>query len=71
MDMSNYDSIRLSKLSHSISNFERIGDYGTNILKIKRRMHDKDIHFTRDANDELNVMGRAVKEIVENQSTLS
>ena len=65
MDMSNYDSIRLSKLSHSISNFERIGDYGTNILKIKRRMHDKDIHFTRDANDELNVMGRAVKEIVE------
>lgn len=65
MDMSNYDSIRLSKLSHSISNFERIGDYGANILKIKRRMHDKDIHFTRDANDELNVMGRAVKEIVE------
>ena len=65
MDMSNYDSIRLSKLSHSISNFERIGDYGTNILKIKRRMHDKDIHFTRDANDELNVMGKAVKEIVE------
>lgn len=69
MDLSNYDSIRLSKLSHSISNFERIGDYGTNILKIKRRMHDKNIHFTQDANDELNVMGRAVKEIVEKSIT--
>ena len=65
MDLSNYDSIRLSKLSHSISNFERIGDYGTNILKIKRRMHDKNIHFTQDANAELNVMAKAVKEIVE------
>lgn len=65
MDLSNDDSIRLSKLSHSIGNFERIGDYGLNLLKIKRRMHNKNIHFTDDANKELKIMGKAVNEIVE------
>lgn len=63
MDLSIEDSIKLSKLSHSISNFERIGDYGVNILKIKRRMHQNKVHFTDDANRELEVMSRAVCEI--------
>ena len=65
MDLSNQDAVRLSKLSHSINNFERIGDYGVNLLKIKRRMHEKGIHFTDDANKELIIMGRAVREIVQ------
>lgn len=65
MNLSIEDSIKLSKLSHSISNFERIGDYGVNILKIKRRMHQSKVHFTPDANRELEVMSRAVQEITE------
>ncbi len=63
MNLSIDDSVKLSKLSHSIGNFERIGDYGANILKIKRRMHEKGIHFTAEANSELKVMSRAVSEI--------
>ncbi len=65
MSLSTPDSIKLSKLSHSISNFERIGDYGVNILKIKRRMHQNKVHFTPDANRELEIMSRAVKEITD------
>ena len=65
MNLSIEDSIKLSKLSHSISNFERIGDYGVNILKIKRRMHQNNVHFTPDANRELEIMSRAVREIVD------
>lgn len=65
MNLSIEDSIKLSKLSHSISNFERIGDYGVNILKIKRRMHQNNVHFSTDANKELEVMSRAVREIVD------
>lgn len=65
MNLSVDDSIRLSKLSHAISNFERIGDYGVNILKIKRRMHQGKIHFTADANRELEIMSRATAEILE------
>lgn len=65
MNLSIDDSIKLSKLSHSISNFERIGDYGVNILKIKRRMHQNKVHFTPDANRELEIMSKAVGEIVD------
>lgn len=66
MDLSFNDSLRLSKLSHAISNFERIGDYGVNILKTKRKMHNDKIHFSDVANKELDTMSRAVREIVEN-----
>ncbi|MBO5494978.1 MAG: Na/Pi cotransporter family protein [Eubacterium sp.] len=65
MDLSIYDSVRLNKLTHSIGNFERIGDYGYNILKTKRRMHKNNIHFSDTANKELDVMSKAVKEIVD------
>ncbi len=65
MNLSIEDSIKLSKLSHSISNFERIGDYGVNILKIKRRMHQNKVHFSQDANRELEIMSRAVREIID------
>lgn len=68
MDLSVIDSVRLSKLSHAIGNFERIGDYGVNILKTKRKMHKDRIHFSDDANRELDVMAHAVKEIVENST---
>lgn len=64
MDLSIDDSIKLSKLNHAITNFERIGDYGVNILKIKRRMHESRVHFTNDANHELEVMSRAVQDIL-------
>lgn len=66
MDLSVNDSVKLSKLSHAIGNFERIGDYGVNILKTKRKMHEVQIHFSDDANRELEVMSRAVSEIVAN-----
>lgn len=64
-DLSVEDSMRVSKLSHAIGNFERIGDYGANILKTKRKMHKDKIHFSQEANYELDVMSRAVAEIVE------
>lgn len=65
MNLSVEDSINLSKLSHSISNFERIGDYGVNILKAKRRMQKNNVRFSDNANRELEIMSRAVKEITE------
>lgn len=67
-DLSIEESMRASKYSHAIGNFERIGDYGVNILKTKRKMHKEKIHFSADANKELDIMGRAVKEIIENST---
>lgn len=65
MDLSIDDSVKVSKLNHAIGNFERIGDYGANILKTKRRMHKEKIHFSDEANNELEIMSNAVNEIVE------
>lgn len=59
------DSVKMSKLTHAIGNFERIGDYGINILKTKRKMHRNKIHFSAEANNALNIMSDAVSEIVE------
>lgn len=68
LDLNTADSMRLNKYSHAIGNFERMGDYGVNILKTKRKMHHDKIHFTEEANRELEIMGRAVKEIIENST---
>ena len=68
LDLGMTDSMRLSKYSHAIGNFERIGDYGVNILKTKRKMHKEKIHFSDDANKELDIMAKAVKEIIENST---
>ncbi|MFR5874988.1 MAG: Na/Pi cotransporter family protein [Eubacterium sp.] len=59
------DSVKISKLNHAIGNFERIGDYGVNILKTKRKMHSDNIHFSKAANNELETMSKAVSEIVD------
>lgn len=60
------NSVRLSMLSHAIGNFERIGDYAYNILRVKQHMHKEKIHFSAEANEELEIMSSAVKEIAEN-----
>lgn len=65
MNLTIDDSIKISKLTHAIGNFERIGDYGVNILKTKRKMHTQGIHFSDDANKELAIMSKAVSEIIE------
>lgn len=65
MNLSIDDSIKLSKISHAISNFERIGDYGVNILKVKRKMEKDQIRFTKEATHELEIMSRATVEILD------
>lgn len=69
MDLSIDDSVNISKLNHAIGNFERIGDYGANILKTKKRMHREKIHFSDEANKELEIMSNAVREIIEKAVT--
>ena len=59
MQLSLENSMQVSKLSHAIGNFERIGDYAVNILKTKRTMHEDKIHFSKEASKELEVMSSA------------
>ena len=65
MELTTADSVKISKLSHATGNFERIGDYGINILKAKRKMQKHRISFSYEANYGIEIMSEAVSEIVE------
>jgi phosphate:Na+ symporter len=63
--LSDPDSKKVSKLLHTIGNFERLSDHAVNILKVAEEMNDKKISFSNEANEELGVITNALKEIID------
>ena len=59
------DSRVLSVLLHSIGDWERISDYSVNLVEAAQEMHDKNIDFSVFAQQELEVFGRAIRDIIE------
>ena len=64
-DLTEKDSHEISKLLHSISDFERIGDHAINILKVAKEMNEKQITFSDDAKTELKAVVNALSEIMD------
>lgn len=62
--LSDNDSRRVSKMLHTIGDFERLGDHAVNLLKVAKEMHDKEISFSEEAKSELNVLLEATLEIL-------
>lgn len=58
------DSQQLSVLLHSIGDFERISDHAINIMESAREMHDKELSFSKKAQEEVAVYTGAIKDIV-------
>jgi len=58
-------SKQVSKFLHTISDFERLGDHAMNIAFISSNMREKDITFSGDALEELDVIKAATEEIVD------
>lgn len=54
----------IARMLHSIGDFERIGDHALNICKVAEEMHDKNIHFSKDAMKEIETITSAVTEIL-------
>ena len=63
-EVNDSDARQISKLLHSISNFERIGDHANNILGNAKEMYDKKISFSADAKEEIDNLTDAVFEIL-------
>ncbi|MBR2474251.1 MAG: Na/Pi cotransporter family protein [Clostridia bacterium] len=63
-DMSESDSHEVTKLLHMIGDFERISDHSVNIIESAEEIKDKEIHFSDTAVKELDVLYRAVSEIM-------
>ena len=59
------DSHSVSKMLHSISDFERISDHAVNILNTAQEIHDKHVAFSPGAAKELEVLINALKEILD------
>lgn len=64
-ELSERDSNEISKLLHSIGDFERIGDHAVNMLVASKELWEKQLRFSEKAQRELDVMRHAVHEIVD------
>ena len=59
------DSQELSVLLHCIGDFERISDHAINVMESAKEMRDKNLSFSKKAQEELTIFTKAVKDIVE------
>ena len=60
-----WDDRQLDMLMQIVPNFERIGDYATNLVEFAARMHKDNHEFSDRAKAELKLVGDAVMEILE------
>ena len=58
------DSIRVSKMLHAIGDFERLGDHALNIRETAKELHDKNAHFSEEAQHEMLTLTDALEEIL-------
>ena len=62
-DLTESDSVEVTKLLHIIGDFERISDHSVNIVESAEELKDKDLSFSEYASRELDVMYGALGEI--------
>lgn len=63
-NLSEKDSHVLSNILHCIGDFERISDHARNIKEAADEMHEKDLKFSDKATQELEVLKRAIHDIM-------
>lgn len=64
-EISELDSRRISKMLHSIGDFERLGDHAVNLVKVANEIHEKKISFSAAASAEMKVLKQAITEILD------
>ena len=58
------DSMRVSKILHTINDFERLGDHAANLAEAAQELHEKGLSFSDKAKAELAVLQEAIEEIL-------
>lgn len=64
-DMTMRDSHEVSKLLHTIGDFERIGDHAVNLVSTAKEISDKQLTFSEEAVREIHVLQSAIRDIVD------
>ena len=62
--LSREDNRTINTLLHTINDLERISDHSVNLLESAEEMHQKNIEFSKDAQEELQVLEDAVQDIL-------
>ncbi len=63
-ELSEYNSKEISKILHVIGDLERISDHTLKIARVAQELYDKEISFSKKAIRELEVMTKAITEII-------
>ena len=64
-ELSDADSIKISKMLHAIGDFERMGDHAVNLMRVFEELHTKKLSFSQQAQQEINVLQNAIYEILD------
>ncbi len=67
--VSDNDSIQISKLLKAIGDFERISDHSVNVVESAEELHSKEIKFSGVASREMETLSSAVSEILDMASS--
>ncbi len=65
VSMSEKQSAKATKFMHTLSDFERLGDHSAGIAYVAKDLNDRNIHFSEAATFELQVLFKAIREIVD------
>ncbi len=63
LELSDEDSVEVTKLLHLISDFERISDHAVNIITSAEEIKERDLAFSQKAKSEILTLAAAVNEI--------
>ena len=58
------DNRTLNTMLYTVSDMERLGDHALNVAEAAQEMHEKTIVFSKQAQDELAVLQRAIRDII-------
>lgn len=58
------DSLTISMLLHCIGDFERISDHAVNIAQSAKEMYEKELKFSKKAEEEITIFSALIQEIV-------
>ncbi len=63
-DLSDADTRQVSRMLHTIGDFERISDHAVNIMEAAKELNDKDLELSESGRHELEVATAAIEEII-------
>ena len=64
LGISDTDSKAVTRILHTINDFERIGDHAINVMNVAKELHEKKQMFSEDAMKEIEVLNEAIFELL-------